>query len=208
MIVKDAKLLITAVKPEQYPEVGPIEIALAGRSNVGKSSMINTLINRKKLARTSSSPGKTQTLNFYEINNLFRFVDLPGYGYAKVSKSERDAWGRMINTYLKNRPNLGEVFLLLDIRHKPNENDILMYNWILEQGFAGYIVATKADKLSGNDRVKAIKVIMDALNIEDKSMIIPFSTLKKMNIDSMWRRVEMVLASKGVDFNDFLAKEK
>lgn len=207
MLVKDAKLLITAVKPDQYPEIGPIEIALAGRSNVGKSSLINTLLNRKKLARTSSSPGKTQTLNFYEVNELFRFVDLPGYGYAKVSKSEREAWGRMINRYLEGRENLGEIFLLLDIRHKPNEHDIMMYNWILEQGFKGYIIATKGDKLSGNERSKAVKVIMETLDITDKSQIIQFSALKKMNVDAVWRRVEDILAARGVDFTEFLPKK-
>ena len=127
----------------QYPDSNLKEVAFAGRSNVGKSSFINAFINRKNLARTSSKPGKTRTVNFYKINNSFRLVDLPGYGYAQVSKSEKEKWGVIIETYLSNRENLCEVILIVDIRHAPSKEDVMMYNWLLEYGFSGYVIATK-----------------------------------------------------------------
>ncbi|WP_130806143.1 ribosome biogenesis GTP-binding protein YihA/YsxC [Senegalia massiliensis] len=193
MIIKKAEIIITAVKPSQYPPEDSPEIALAGRSNVGKSSLINTLINRKNLARTSGQPGKTQTLNFYNINDDFRFVDLPGYGYARVSRKEREKWGDMINRYLTERRSLKEVILLLDIRHSPGEHDKMMYDWIKSIGFKGIIVATKADKLSNNQRSKQISVICKELGIKDRSLVIPFSATKKLNKDKVWSTIKKVL---------------
>lgn len=193
MLVKKAEIIITAVKEEQYPPEGVPEIALAGRSNVGKSSLINTLINRKNLARTSGQPGKTQTLNFYNINDEFRFVDLPGYGYAKVSRKEREKWADMINRYLTKRQSLREVILLVDIRHSPGEHDKMMYDWIKSIGFSGIVVATKADKLSKNQQAKQIAVISRELGVEDRSLIVPFSATKKLNKDKVWQIFDKVL---------------
>lgn len=151
----------------QYPKSDLKEIAFAGRSNVGKSSFINAVINRKNLARTSSKPGKTRTVNFYKINNEFRLVDLPGYGYAQVSKSEKEKWGKIIETYLTNRGNLCDVILVVDIRHAPSKDDILMYNWLLEYGFSGYVIATKADKISRGQWNKHLKIVRETLGIKD-----------------------------------------
>ncbi|MBS4539493.1 ribosome biogenesis GTP-binding protein YihA/YsxC [Clostridium sp. D2Q-11] len=193
MLVKKAEIIITAVKEEQYPPEGVPEIALAGRSNVGKSSLINTLINRKNLARTSGQPGKTQTLNFYNINDEFRFVDLPGYGYARVSRKEREKWAEMINRYLTKRQSLREVVLLVDIRHSPGEHDKMMYDWIKSIGCTGIVIATKADKLSKNQQAKQVSVILRELGVEDRSLIIPFSATKKQNKDKVWQLFDEVL---------------
>ncbi|EOC99607.1 ribosome biogenesis GTP-binding protein YihA/YsxC [Caldisalinibacter kiritimatiensis] len=193
MKVNKAELLITAVKQSQYPEEGPLEIALAGRSNVGKSSLINTLINRKNLARTSSKPGKTQTINFYNINDQFRFVDLPGYGYAKVSLKERKKWGKMIENYLVNRKTLAEVFLLVDIRHSPGEHDKVMYDWIKSFGFNGIVIATKADKISRGKQAKHISMLQRELGVENRELIIPFSATKKTNKDKIWNVIKEIL---------------
>lgn len=196
MKVKKAELLATVVKKEQYPSEGPVEIALAGRSNVGKSSLINTLINRKNLARTSGQPGKTQTINFYNINDEFRFVDLPGYGYAKVPLAVRKKWGQMIETYLKDRKSLREVILLLDIRHEPGEHDKVMYDWIKSFGFKGIIIATKADKISRGKWQKNISVILKSLDIKDRSLVIPFSATKKINTEVIWELLEDIIYNK------------
>ena len=194
MRIKNAKLLITAGRLDQYPPEGPLEIAFAGRSNVGKSSLINTLVNRKMLARTSGQPGKTQTVNFYGINNNeFTFVDLPGYGYAKVSKTSRQKWAEMIDIYFQNRKSLAEVILLLDIRHEPGEHDKMMYDWIKACGFNGIVIATKSDKVSNNQKHKHINAIAKRLGIEDKSFIIPFSALKKDNIDGVLEVIQTIL---------------
>ncbi|WDV46253.1 ribosome biogenesis GTP-binding protein YihA/YsxC [Clostridiaceae bacterium M8S5] len=193
MKIRKAELLAVTAKKEQYPEEGIPEIALAGRSNVGKSSFINTLINRKKLARTSSQPGKTQTINFYNINDVFRFVDLPGYGYARVSRSQREAWGRMIDAYLRDRQSLKETFLLLDMRHEPGEHDKMMYEWIKEMGFTGYIIATKADKMSKGSWQKYTSVIAKKLDITDRRLILPFSASKKLNVEKAWLLIEDIL---------------
>ncbi len=186
MIIKKAELLITAARKEQYPETVVPEIAFAGKSNVGKSSMINALLNRRSLARTSSQPGKTQTINFYNINDTMNFVDLPGYGYAKVSKTEIGKWGKMIDTYLHNRPQLRQVILLIDIRHEPGKNDIQMYEWIKSCGFDGYIIAAKADKLSRSQQIKNLATIRKVLNIKDSSMVIPFSAVSKAGVEDTW----------------------
>lgn len=181
MKIKNSTLEKIAVLKEQYPDNNLPEIAFAGRSNVGKSSLINSLINRKNLARTSQKPGKTRTINFYNVNETFRLVDLPGYGYAAVSKSHRDDWGEIIDRYLHSRENLKEVFLLVDIRHEPNENDLMMYNWIIEMGFSGYVIATKLDKVGKSRLQQYIKVIANKLNIKDRKKIIYYSSETKEN---------------------------
>lgn len=175
-----------AVKPEQYPPSNLPEIAIAGRSNVGKSSLINSLVNRKKLARTSQKPGKTRTVNFYNVDDKFRLVDLPGYGYAAVSKSEKDDWGKIIDTYLHERENLREVVLLVDIRHEPTENDLMMYNWILDMGFSGYVIANKLDKVGKSRLQQHIKVIANKLGIADRKKIIYYSSETKENRDYVY----------------------
>lgn len=193
MIIKKAEFMISAVKEMQYPETSVLEIAFAGKSNVGKSSMINALLNRRKLAKTSSQPGKTQTINFYNINDSFNFVDLPGYGYAKVSKSQKDQWGNMIETYLQKRDQLKEVILLVDIRHEPNQNDKNMYQWIKAYDFTGYVIATKADKLSRSAQMKNIAIIKKALDIKENNLIYTFSASSKQGIESTWELFENIL---------------
>lgn len=189
--INKSDLLTVAVKESQYPDTAATEIAFAGRSNVGKSSLLNLLTSRKKLARTSGSPGKTRTINFYTINDdEFRIVDLPGYGYAKVSKSVSANWGDMIERYLKNRENLVQVVLLVDIRHKPTEQDKQMYEWMSHYGYGGLIVATKADKVSRSQMPKNLKVIRETLNLDKDAVIIPTSTLKKTGIDELKGEIE------------------
>lgn len=193
MIIKKTELLITAARKEQYPETTVPELAFAGKSNVGKSSMINALLNRKSLARTSSQPGKTQTINFYNVNDVLNFVDLPGYGYAKVSKTEKEKWGKMIETYLSSREQLKEVILLVDIRHEPNANDIQMYEWIKSYGYTGFVIATKADKISKAQRIKQISIIKKILNIDDISLVTAFSSSEKLNVEKVWELFEGML---------------
>lgn len=178
----------------QYPQINLKEIAFVGRSNVGKSSFINAFLNRKNLARTSSKPGKTRTVNFYNVNNDFRLVDLPGYGYAKVSKSEKEKWKEIIETYLSNRENLLEVILIVDIRHAPSKEDVLMYNWLLEYGFTGYVIATKMDKISKGRLNKHIKIIKETLKIKDSNLILPFSSDSKWNLEKIHQRIETILS--------------
>lgn len=194
MIIKKSELLITAARKEQYPETTVPELAFAGKSNVGKSSMINALLNRKSLARTSSSPGKTQTINFYNVNDALNFVDLPGYGYAKVSKTEKEKWGKMIETYLGSREQLKEVILLVDIRHEPSANDIQMYEWIKSYGYTGFVIATKADKISKSQRIKQINIIKKVLNINDINLIAAFSSSEKLNVEKVWELFEGILS--------------
>lgn len=193
MIIKKAEILISAVKKEQYPNTNAPEIAFAGKSNVGKSSMINALLNRRSLARTSSQPGKTQTLNFYNINDEFNFVDLPGYGYAKTSKKEQSKWAGMIDGYLHSRQQLREVILLVDIRREPSNNDQQMYEWIKSFGFTGYIIATKADKLSRSQQFKSLNVIKKTLQIQDDNLIYPFSATSKLGVDDVLVLFESIL---------------
>lgn len=175
-----------AVNPSQYPEDELPEIAFAGRSNVGKSSFINSMINRKNLARTSGKPGKTRTINFYIINDEFRFVDLPGYGYAQVSKAEQKKWGDIINEYLTNRENLREIILIVDMRHEPTDQDLMMYNWIKTFGFSGIVLATKADKISRGNWQKHLKIIRQKLDIKDMNLVIPYSSENKTNKEEIW----------------------
>lgn len=175
-----------AVNPSQYPQDELPEIAFAGRSNVGKSSFINSMINRKNLARTSGKPGKTRTINFYIINDEFRFVDLPGYGYAQVSKEEQKKWGDIIDKYLTNRDNLREIILIVDMRHEPTAQDLMMYNWIKAFGFSGIVLATKADKISKGSWQKNLKVIRQKLDIKDANLVIPYSSENKTNKEEVW----------------------
>lgn len=193
MIIKNSDLERIAATLKQYPDEELPEIAFAGRSNVGKSSFINTVINRKNLARTSSKPGKTRTVNFYNVNGEFRLVDLPGYGFAHVSKSEKDNWAKIIETYLNNRSNLYETILVVDIRHKPSVQDIQMYKWIMSFGFTGFVIANKADKISKNKYQAQVKQIMKALDIKDKDLIIPFSSENRINIDLAREQIDNIL---------------
>ncbi|MDF2948710.1 MAG: YihA family ribosome biosis GTP-binding protein [Sedimentibacter sp.] len=193
MIIRKSELLITAAKKEQYPETVVPEIAFAGKSNVGKSSMINAMLNRKSLARTSSSPGKTQTINFYNINDMLNFVDLPGYGYAKVSKTEQEKWAKMIDIFLHNRPQLREIILLVDIRHEPGKNDLQMYEWIKNCGYTGYVIAAKADKLSRSQQIRSVDVIKKVLDIKDNKLVFPFSAVTKSGVEEIWDLLEGLL---------------
>lgn len=192
MKINKSDLHAIAVEPKQYPQDDLLEIAFAGRSNVGKSSFINSMINRVNLARTSGKPGKTRTINFYIINESFRFVDLPGYGYAQVSKEERKKWGKIIDRYLEDRKNLKEVVLIVDIRHEPSDDDLMMYQWIKSFNYRGLVIATKADKISKAKLQKHIKVIKDKLEIKDTSLIIPYSAEKKLNKDKVWTEFEKI----------------
>ena len=193
MKIIKAELEKVAVYPDQYPDCNLPEIAFAGRSNVGKSSFINSLVNRKALARTSGKPGKTRTINFYNVNDEFRFVDLPGYGYAKVSKEEKEKWGYIIEEYLNSRENLVEVIQLVDIRHNPTEEDKMMHDWLKAYGFKGLVIATKADKINKNKYPAHIKAIKNILNIEDGSLIVPYSATNKVNLDKVWQEFHKIL---------------
>ena len=180
----NAELLVSAVKETQYPNSSIPEIAMVGRSNVGKSSLINKVLNRKNFARTSSKPGKTATINFYNIDKKVNLVDLPGYGYAKVSKNEQLAWGEMINHYLENRDQLNLIFLLVDSRHLPTSDDLMMLEWIEHYNIDYYVIATKTDKLKPSQRQKQIDDILECLNI-DKSRFITFSAENGENKDKI-----------------------
>ena len=193
MKITKSDLHAIAVGPSQYPKDDLPEIAFAGRSNVGKSSFINSMINRANLARTSGKPGKTRTINFYIINESFRFVDLPGYGFAHVSKVERKKWGTIIDEYLTTRENLKEIILIVDIRHEPSEQDLMMYNWIKSFGYKGLVIATKADKISKGNWQKHINVIKKKLDIEDTSLILPYSSDNKVNKEKAWKVLEEIL---------------
>lgn len=193
MIIKRAELSAVAVKSSQYPDTNIKEIAIAGRSNVGKSSLINLLLNRKSLARVSGNPGKTRTINFYDVNETFRIVDLPGYGYAKVSKSLSRGWGEMIEEYLKNRPNLIRAIQLVDVRHPPTPLDIQMYEWMRFYNLDGIVVATKADKVSRNELAKNISVIRKTLKLKESDKVIPVSALKRTGHEDLLKVFDEVL---------------
>ena len=177
---------ITSVLPENDKP----EVAFAGKSNVGKSSLINALLNRKSFARTSSQPGKTQTINFYNINDFMYCVDLPGYGFAKVSKETQAKWGKMIENYLKKSPVLKAVFLLIDIRHEPGNNDKEMYDWIVYNGFEPIIIATKLDKIKRSQTQKNIKIIKEKLQVKPGTKVIPFSAETKQGRDELWALID------------------
>lgn len=197
MKVHNAEIVISAVSPAQYPESELPEIALAGRSNVGKSSFINTLIDRKNLARTSSKPGKTQTLNFYNIEKTLHFVDVPGYGYAKVSKTERSKWGKMIETYLTQREQLKAVVSLIDFRHEPSVEDVQMYQFLKYYEIPVIVVATKIDKIPRGKWNKHESMIKKALSFEKQDTFILFSSITKDGKEDAWKAIE-----KAIGFNE------
>ncbi|MEH7442362.1 ribosome biogenesis GTP-binding protein YihA/YsxC [Bacillus sp. JJ1122] len=186
MKVNSAEIVISAVRPNQYPETTLPEFALAGRSNVGKSSFINKMLNRKSLARTSSKPGKTQTLNFYLINEMLHFVDVPGYGYAKVSKSEREAWGKMIETYITSREQLKAMLLIVDLRHPPSKDDVMMYDFLKHYDIPVIIIATKADKIPKSKWQKHLKITKETLDLDPNDTIILFSSETGEGKDKAW----------------------
>lgn len=189
----DARLLITAVKYEQYPPKDLPEIALVGRSNVGKSSLINCLTNRKNLARTSSTPGKTATINFYEIGGKFRIVDLPGYGYAKVSKQEKEKWSGMIENYLSKRENLVQIIQLVDARHKPTADDKIMFDWIKTYNYEPFVVATKLDKLKKSQIEANLTAIYQDLELSEDSVLVPFSSETREGREAVQELIDYVL---------------
>lgn len=199
MIIKSATLETVCGITSVLPKNDKPEIAFAGKSNVGKSSLINGLMNRKSLARTSSQPGKTQTINFYNINDELYFVDLPGYGYAKVSVAIKEKWGKMIERYLRSSRQLKLVFLLVDIRHEPSENDRNMYEWIKYNGFEPVIVATKLDKINRSQIQKQIKVIKEGLRADSQTTIIPFSSQTKQGRDELLELISGYLSSSRED---------
>ena len=194
MIVKSAELETVCGITSKLPDNDLPEIAFAGKSNVGKSSLINGLLNRKSLARTSAQPGKTQTINFYNVNKNLYFVDLPGYGYAKVSVEIRAKWGKMIERYLHGSPQLKKVFLLIDIRHVPSENDCMMYDWIVDNGYEPVIICTKLDKIKRSQVQKNLKLIREKLDLVPGTKMIPFSAQTKQGRDEIWNLIEETLA--------------
>lgn len=193
MIIRKAELEAVAVKPSQYPEDNMIEIAFAGRSNVGKSSLLNLLTNRKSLARVSGSPGKTRTINFYRINDEFRIVDLPGYGYAKASKNLTEGWGEMMEKYLETRQGLRVVAQLVDIRHAPSKQDVQMYEYLRYYGLDGLVVLTKADKVSRNELNKNTAMIRKALDLKPEDRAIPVSALKRTGYENLLAEFDRIL---------------
>ena len=192
MIIKSVELEKVCGVTSVIPDNDKLEIAFAGKSNVGKSSLINALMNRKSFARTSSQPGKTQTINFYNINDELYYVDLPGYGYASVSKEVKAKWGKLIERYLRNSKQLQCVFLLVDIRHAPSTNDVEMYEWILANGFYPIIIATKLDKIKRSQVQKNVKIIKEKLNVEPGTIIIPFSAQTKQGRDEIWDIIDQI----------------
>lgn len=189
----EIELLISAVKPEQYPETGLSEVGLSGRSNVGKSTFINSMIGRKNMARTSQQPGKTQTLNFYNIDNQLVFVDVPGYGYAKVSKKQREAFGKMIEKYISGRKELKLVIQLIDLRHNPTEDDILMYNYLKYYEIPTFVVATKEDKIAKGKVQKHLANVQQKLEMEPEDEIISYSSIKNNNQQQIWNIIAKYL---------------
>ena len=197
MNVNNVDLEAVAVKREQYPATGMPEVAFAGKSNVGKSSLINTMVNRKALARTSQNPGKTRTINFYNIEEKLYFVDLPGYGYAKAPKSEQQKWGKMIEGYLTERQELRAIIMLVDIRHEPGENDMMMYDWLKHYGHNIIIVATKSDKIKRSQLDKHKKMLKTAFGLEKDDILLPFSSETKSGKDELWAIIEGVCGIAG-----------
>ena len=195
MKIKSINLETVCGVSSRLPNNSLPEFAFAGKSNVGKSSLINAFMNRKSYARISSQPGKTQTINYYNINSEFYLVDLPGYGYAKVSESVKEQWGKMIERYLKKSPTLKAVFLLVDIRHEPSANDVQMYDWIIANGFDPIVIATKADKISKGAVSKQVSIIKKKLECEKNTVIIPFSAEDKRGLEEIYAKVEEYLAS-------------
>lgn len=199
MIIKNVSLETVCGVTSTFPENTKPEIAFAGKSNVGKSSLINALMNRKSLARTSSEPGKTQTVNFYNVNDAMYLVDLPGYGYAKVSREEKTKWGKLIENYLHTSKQLRAVFLLIDIRHDPSANDKEMYDWILYQGFKPIIIATKLDKIKRSQLQKQLKAIRVGLNVEEGTIILPFSSQTKQGREEIWDLMDAIISDEEME---------
>jgi GTP-binding protein len=198
VVIKNVSLETVIGVTSKVPENNMPEIAFAGKSNVGKSSLINALMNRKSLARISTQPGKTQTINFYNINSELYFVDLPGYGYAKVSQQEKEKWGKMIERYLRQSKVLRAVFLLVDIRHDPSANDIQMYEWILANGFQPIIIATKADKINRSQLEKHVKAIKTGLQVEKNTIVIPFSAQTKQGRDEIYEIIDSIIQDNNI----------
>ena len=193
MIIRNVSLETVCGYTSKLPENTKSEIAFAGKSNVGKSSLINALMNRKSLARTSGQPGKTQTINFYNVNDELYLTDLPGYGFAKVSEKEKQKWVQMIENYLHTSKQLRAVFLLIDIRHDPSANDRMMYEWMVYQGFHPIIIATKLDKIKRSQLQKQLKAIRTGLNVEPETIIIPFSAQTKQGREEIWELAEQIV---------------
>ena len=208
MKITKAELAAVAVKREQYPPEDMPEIAFAGRSNVGKSSLFNTMVNRRNFARVSGSPGKTRTINFFEINGAFRIVDLPGYGYAKVSKSLSKDWGPMMERYLESRKNLVKVIQLVDIRHQPSKQVVQMYEYLKYHGLAGIVVATKSDKISRNEAAKTSAVIRRTLGMKPEEPLIAVSSLKKTGYDRLIDEIESLVEAWREEHPDIYAQTR
>lgn len=198
MIIRSLELETVCGITSTLPENTLPEIAFAGKSNVGKSSLINALMNRKSYARISATPGKTQTINFYNINDMMYLVDLPGYGYAKVSEKEKEQWGRLIERYLHSSEQLKAVFLLIDIRHEPSGNDKMMYRWIVDQGYEPVIITTKLDKIKRSQVQKHIKMIRDGLSLVPGTKVIPFSSSTKQGREEIWELIEERISSEDI----------
>ena len=193
MVIKSVNLETVCGITSKFPENDKPEVAFAGKSNVGKSSLINALMNRKSLARTSSQPGKTQTINYYNINDAIYYVDLPGYGYANANESVKAKWGKMIEDYLHQSKQLRAVFLLIDIRHKPSENDCIMYDWVCNNGYAPIIIATKLDKINRSQVAKQVKLIKETLQVEKGTVVIPFSATSKQGRDEIYEIIDRII---------------
>lgn len=193
MVIKNVSLETVCGITSVLPDNEHMEVAFAGKSNVGKSSLINGLMNRKSLARTSSQPGKTQTINYYNVNEQMYFVDLPGYGYARANEKVKAQWGKLIEDYLHQSKMIHAVFLLIDIRHAPSENDCIMYDWILERGYKPIIIATKLDKIKRSQVAKQVKLICDTLQVEDDTIVIPYSSLSKQGRDEIYELIDGML---------------
>ena len=197
MKIAKSDIIISAVSEKQWPDTPTPEFAFAGKSNVGKSSFINMALNRKKLARTSQRPGKTRTINFYNIDDKIKFVDLPGYGFAKVSKEEKDKWGNMMEEYISKRKNLLEVIMLVDLRHSPTEDDRLMYDYILQMGFNGIVLATKADKVKNSKFHKSLKRVREKLKMRPSDVLLPVSAKDKRGKYEFWDIINELLEVNG-----------
>ena len=196
MVIKNVSLERVCGVTSKLPENSLPEVAFAGKSNVGKSSLINALMNRKSLARTSSQPGKTQTINYYNVNNELYFVDLPGYGYAKVTQEVKEQWGKLIERYLHGSKRLRAVFLLIDIRHEPSANDKRMYEWIVYNGYDPIIIATKLDKINRSQIQKHLKMVRTGLNVKPGTAVLPFSALTKQGREEIWEQMDGLLEEK------------
>lgn len=194
MEVNNVSLAAVGVKMSQYPDDNKPEIAFVGKSNVGKSTLINAMINRKALARTSSQPGKTRTINFYDVENILYIVDLPGYGYARAPKTEIEKWGKIIEEYLKKRKSLVSIVMLVDIRHEPGKNDIMMYDWLKHYGYDIIIAATKVDKLKRSQISKHIAMIKSGFKLQKDDILIPFSGVTKDGVKSLWEVIESYIS--------------